>query len=89
MAREVVWTLQRYTLVCEQGMLNPEDCDKLRMHIMRCSNLEIAMKYSVDISVIDSDMKRYKLIYDAVQKQFPDILDPRNKGVYRKKKHCF
>lgn len=87
MAREVVWTLARYNLVCEQGMLNQDDREKLKMHIMRHSNLEIAMHFNCDISVIDADMKRYKLIYDAVQKQFPDILDPRNNGIYRRKKH--
>ena len=89
MAREVVWTLTRYQLVCEQGMLNDDDCKKLKMHIMRHSNLEIAMEFRCDISVIDADMRRYKLVYDAVQKQFPDQLDPRSKSVYRKKKHSF
>lgn len=87
MAREVVWTLSRYELVCEQGMLNAADRELLKMHIMGASNLEIAVKANKDISAVCADIKRYKMIYDAVQREFPDKLEVRNKSVYRKKKH--
>lgn len=86
MAREVVWTKARYELLCEQGMLNEEDRGKLKMHIMRESNLAIAVAYHCDESKINDDINRYKMIYDAVQKEFPDILDKRDPDIYRKKR---
>ena len=87
MAREVVWTLSRYELICEQGMLNETDRAILKMHIMGASNLQIAVEYNKDVSAVCADIKRFKVIYDAVQKEFPDLLEPRNQSVYRKKKH--
>lgn len=87
MAREVVWTLSRYELICEQGMLNETDKAILKMHIMGASNTEIAVKYNKDISAVCADIKRFKVIYDAVQKEFPDLLEKRDQSVYRKIKH--
>lgn len=87
MSREVVWTRRKYDLLCEQGMLSDDDRDKLERHIKLETNQQIATRYNVDVSVINADIKRYKTIYDAVQKEFPDVLERRNMSVYRKKKH--
>ena len=86
MAKEVVWTLKRYNLLCEQGMLNEEDRGKLKMHIMRESNLAIAHAYHCDESKINDDINRYKMIYDAVQLEFPEVLEKRDPDIYRKKR---
>lgn len=73
--------------MCEQGMLSDEDAAILEEHIKRHSNLDIAVRHNVDISVINATIKRLKMVYDAVQRDFPDLLDPRDKSVYQKKKH--
>lgn len=89
MAKEVIWTRSRYELICEQGMLNDTDRNTLKMHIMGSSNLEIAVAEHCDISKINEDINRFKMIYDVLQKEFPDILDPRDKDVYRKRRKEF
>lgn len=86
MANEVVWTLSKYELICEQGMLNDDDRRKLKMHIQDASNQEIATEYHCDVSRINEDINRYKVIYDELQKEFPSILDPRSKDIYRKRR---
>lgn len=86
MAREVVWTLSRYALVCEQGMMNDEDRGKLKMHILGATNQAIATAYCCDVSKINEDINRYKMIYDAVQREFPDALEKRDPNVFRRKR---
>lgn len=80
MSREVIWTRKRYELLCEQGMLSERDCRMLEMHIKRCSNLEIAVAMNLDISRVNAAIKRFKRTYDAVQREFPEELDPRQKS---------
>lgn len=86
MAREVIWTRSRYELICDQGMLNDADRKTLEMHIMGSSNLEIAVTQHCDISKINEDINRFKQIYDALQREFPDKLETRDKDIYRKKR---
>ena len=83
MSREVIWTRQRFELLCEQGMLSDRDCRILEMHIRRFSALEIAMAENMDISRVNAVIKRLKRTYDVVQKEFPDRLDPRQKSINR------
>lgn len=86
MAREVKWTRRKYELVCEQGMLSEDDCQILEEHIKRYTNQAIATKHNVEISVINDTIARLKQVYDEVQKEFPEILEKRDKSVYNRKK---
>lgn len=93
MSREVIWTKKRFELVCEEGMLGCWERTILEEHIRGdMSRQQLAMKHNCDISVIDTTIKRLKDVYDAVQKDYPDALEPRCKDVYRRRKrkkpHC-
>ena len=85
MSREVIWTRRRFELLCVEGMLCDEDRIILEMHIKRASNQEIATARCCDVGTVAETISRLKLVYDEVQKQFPDQLDKRSKDVFRKK----
>lgn len=85
MSREVIWTRSRYELLCNEGMLGNEDRIILEMHIKRATNQEIATALNCDVGTIVETISRLKLVYDEVQKLYPDRLDKRCKDVYRKK----
>lgn len=86
MSYEVVWTRRKYDLMCVEGMLSDEDAKILELHIRRKSLLEIAteLNYS-DVDPINDAINRLKIIYDELQKEYPDILSPRSKSVYSKR----
>lgn len=86
MSYEVVWTRRKFELMCTEGMLSDEDKIILDMHIRRKSHQEIAMALNyTDVDPINDAINRFKIIYDELQKQFPEILDPRVKSIYAKR----
>lgn len=86
MSYEVVWTRSKFELLCREGMLSDEDCLILEMHIKRKSHLEIAIALNyTDVDPINDAINRLKIVYDEVQKEFPDLLEPRSKSVYAKR----
>lgn len=50
------------------------------------TNLQISRLHNVNEGVIIETIDRLKQVYDEVQREFPDLLDKRDKDVYRKKK---
>lgn len=85
-SREVKWTRSKYELVCYHGMLSEEDCQILEEHIKQMTNLQISRLHNVNEGVIIETIGRLKQVYDEVQREFPDLLDKREKDVYHKKK---
>lgn len=86
MSYEVVWTRKKFDLMCSEGMLSEEDQKILDMHIRRRSHLEIALALNyADVDPINEAINRLKIVYDELQKEFPDILEPRTKSVYARR----
>lgn len=86
MSYEVVWTRRKYDLMCNEGMLSEEDAKILDLHIRRKSLQEIALElHYTDVDPINDAINRLKIIYDELQKEYPDILSPRMKSVYSKR----
>lgn len=86
MSYEVVWTRKKYELMCTEGMLSEEDQKILDMHIRRRSHLEIAIALNyTDVDPINEAINRLKIVYDELQKEYPDILEPRVKSVYARR----
>jgi len=79
MAREVVWTAQRYEEFVRMGLLTDEESAILHDHVVKdSSRVEMAMRHNMSVSKVDKILARLKAKYDVCQ-QYSSILPPRKK----------
>lgn len=84
MSHQVIWTKDTYDFVCEHAMLSDFERELLSTRIAGMTITQQMFYFNRGRTSINDAIKRIKQKYDVVQKQHPEILDPRTDSVYEK-----
>ena len=77
MKTKIVWTASTVRFVEEQAMLNEIERKVLEARVYNVSRLQMADYFGFSVSTIDRILKNIFDKYDAIQREFPDVLQPR------------
>lgn len=77
---KIVWTRRVYEFFCTEGNIKQIDREILAQRIAGMTVKEMAQYYSMGESTIHKHISDMMKIYDIVQKEYPDILNPRKES---------
>lgn len=77
MSRQVIWTKQSLETFIEEAYLTEEEIVILRTRLAGWTISEQADRLGVSVGTINRMIRRLKIKYDIVQRQYPQILPVR------------
>lgn len=84
MSRQVVWTLDTLNNFRKYGCLTDFQYEVLKTRISGMTQQSQAFFFNCSISVIRRTVSDLKVLYDKVQKEHPELFEPRKNNVYEK-----